>query len=143
MDDRYELKLDYHQISLLRFITEVTLNRLLNYLAHNQELINELEAKIANNEYDIKKGKKGFLINPQEKLTQRNQKLKQLLSIRREPESDLRTARSLYEKILDSEEAVSPGHKEMFKKEKYFEDREHILLYGGYKDYFKIEHHIY
>jgi hypothetical protein len=143
MLEKYDIKLDSSQISLLRFILEVTLNRQLNYLAHNQKLINNLETKIIKAENDIKMGKSGFFYNPKSKLKELKQKLNILLDKRTEPKLDLRTTRELYDKILDSQELIFPGDKKIFRKNKFFEDRKEILIYGSFKEYFKIEHLIY
>jgi hypothetical protein len=143
MLEKYDIKLDSSQIHLLRFILEVTLNRQLNYLAHNQKLINNLETKIIKAENDIEMGKSGFFYNPKSELNELKQKLNILLDKRTEPKFDLRTTRELYNKILDSQELIWPGDKKLFRNNKYFEDRKEILINGSFKEYFKIEHLIY
>jgi predicted rRNA methylase YqxC with S4 and FtsJ domains len=143
MNYTQEIKLDFIEISLMRFILEVTLNRQLNYLANNQKLIDKIKSKIEVARNDIQNGKSGFFSNPQDKLGKLELELKELISKRSTPEYDLKIARKIYDKILDSEEAIKPGAKEVFKIEDYFKDRRHMLTGGTFKDYFKIEHYIY
>jgi hypothetical protein len=142
-DNNYTVEFDYTDINFLAFILEVTINRQLNYIAANKREINKIDEKLAELEKDMMVGKKGFFSNPKVKFEELTKKRWDLIQQNYEPQRDLETARAIYRRIVNESSLVDSNFYKLSVNEKLFEDRNDIHLYGPYKKYFKIEHHIY
>ncbi len=141
--NQYTLALDYSEIHVLEFIIEVSINRQLNHIVACRRKVAKLDKQIAELRERLNSGKRKLIErDPKWKLEKIETEKKQINSLKREAELDLFQCRRIYDRIVTEREKDELYIRNIRYDEYMNEDRDEIVIYGPYKEYFKIEHFI-